>query len=86
VPASPFQRFWQFLQHVGSAHSRAHKLWDGRRQNEALAKAEPRKLASYLALVLEDHLADKQRPAKVEGKGRQKGEARTEPASATARE
>jgi predicted transcriptional regulator len=35
---------------------------------EALAKADRRKLATHLALVLEDHLAEKQVEAKSKGR------------------
>lgn len=35
---------------------------------EALARADRRKLATYLALVLEDHLAERQVEAKSKGR------------------
>ena len=40
---------------------------------EALAKADRRKLGSFLALVLEDYLAERQRPATEKPAAERKG-------------
>jgi hypothetical protein len=40
---------------------------------DALAKADRRKLASYLALVLEDHLAERIEAGALQAKGKPKG-------------